>query len=133
MISSTLLKFIIQLGLLLVQIFGVWPYRYDHKSKCFQTTKVLRCYTAIVVPFILFAYVFSISTITINRDERVHVPSSIGRSITVFLSMFIIVAYAISSVAQIVNYNSINEWFKKSRVLLKKIHSFRKGYKLPFL
>lgn len=132
-ISLKILKFIVHLGLLLVQAFGVWPYRYDQKLKSFQNTNILRCYTALVVPFILFAYVFGIPMIKVDKDIRVHIPSTVGRFTTVFLSILVVLTYLITSVNQIMNYNSINEWFKKAQVVTKKIHCFNKGYGLPFL
>lgn len=132
MIASKLLKFIMQFGLVCAQLFGVWPYQYNQKSESFENTKLLRCYTAFIVPFILFAYVFDIETITVNKDESVHIPSSIGRLTTVFLGVFIIVAYVVTSVNQIMNYNSINRWLKKARAIMRKIHDFKGGYELPF-
>lgn len=133
MVASKLLKSIIKLGVFFVQVFGIWPYRYDRNSKSFHTTKLLRCYRTVVVPFILFAYVFSIKTIQINTDVRVHISSSIGRFTTVFLSLSVVVVYVITSVSQFMNYNSINEWLKKARMIMEQIHCFGKGYELPFL
>lgn len=122
-----LLKIIVSIGLFCVQVLGVWPYRYDLKSRSFRSTKLLCCYTTFAVPFILFAYIFTIKTIKINDDLRVHVPSSTGRFTTVFLNVMITVVYVITSVYQTMNYNRINKWFKDAKRVVEKIHCFRKG------
>lgn len=132
--SWRLLKFIVQVELLFVQVLGVWPYHFDRKLQCFFTTKVLRCYTAVVVPFILFAYIFTIKTLSLNREEaNVLIPNFIGRFTTIMISVQLIVVYGVTIINQIVNYNSINEWLEKAKMIMERIHLLKEGIELPFL
>lgn len=132
-ISLKLLELVIKSGSFCVQVMGIWPYRYDRKSKSFYTTKLLTCYTTVVLLFIIFAYIFALKNIKINDDVRVHVPSSTARLTTVLLSFLVILGYSISSIYLVTSYSSIIEWLKKSKKVVEKIHHFREGCVLmPF-